>query len=54
VKDYVFPDPDNDGYEITIPDYVTRDIIRDYIQKTYYWSIAIACFLIGLLVGVNI
>jgi len=52
MKDYGFPDPDNDGYEITIPEYVVRDIVRDYLQKTYYWSIAIGSFLIGFLLGV--
>lgn len=52
MKEYRFPDSDNDGYEIVIPDYVTRDIIRDYLQKTYYWSIAVGCFLIGFLLGV--
>ena len=54
MKEYRFPDTDKKGYEIIIPDYVTRDIIRDYLQKTYYWSIAIGCFLIGLLVGIRI
>ena len=54
MKKYRFPDTDKEGYEIIIPDYVTRDIIRDYLQRTYYWSVAIGCFLIGLLVGVSI
>lgn len=54
MKEYRFPDTDKDGYEIIIPDYVTRDIIRDYLQKTYYWSVAMGSFLIGLLIGVYI
>jgi hypothetical protein len=51
---YKFPDPDNDGYEIIIPTEVTKDIIREYLQKTYYWSVATGSFLIGLLLGVLI
>lgn len=54
MKEYRFPDTDKEGYEIIIPDYVTRDIIRDYLQSTYYWSVGIGCFLIGLLVGISI
>jgi hypothetical protein len=54
VKQYRFPDTDKEGYEIIIPDNVTRDIIRDYLQKTYYWSVAMGSFLIGLLLGVII
>ena len=52
MKEYSFPDPDNDGYEIIVPDYVIRDIIIDYLRKTYYWSIAISSFLIGFLLGI--
>ncbi len=54
MKQYRFPDTDKEGYEIIIPDNVTRDIIRDYLQKTYYWSVAMGSFLIGLLLGVII
>lgn len=54
MKDYVFPDPDNDGYEITIPDYITKDIIRDYLQKTYYWSVGLFSLIIGILIGVSL
>ncbi len=54
MKQYRFPDTDKEGYEIIIPDNVTRDIIRDYLQKTYYWSVAMGSFLIGLLLGVLI
>lgn len=54
MRDYGFPDPDNDGYEIIIPNGVVKDIIRDYLQKTYYWSVALGCFIIGLLIGVSI
>jgi hypothetical protein len=52
MKSHKFPDPDNDGYEIIVPDYVIRDIIIDYLRKTYYWSIAISSFLIGFLLGI--
>lgn len=54
MKEYGFPDPDNDGYEIIIPDNIVKDIIINYLQKTYYWSVALGCFIIGLLVGVLI
>ena len=52
MKNYRFPDPDNEGYEIIIPREVTKDIIRDYFQKTYYWSVSVFSFLIGFLLGV--
>lgn len=52
MKEYGFPDPDNDGYEIIIPDSVVKDIVMNYIQKTYYWSIGLACLVIGFLIGV--
>jgi hypothetical protein len=54
MKEYTFPDTDKEGYEIIIPDYVTRDIIRDYLQKTYYWTVSLGSFVIGLLVGIII
>ena len=54
MKDYGFPDPDNDGYEIAIPDNIVKDIVKDYLQKTYYWSIALGCFIIGFLFGIII
>lgn len=54
MKGYKFPDPDNDGYEIVIPNDVIKDVVRDYLQTTYYWSVAVGCFLIGLLTGVLI
>lgn len=54
MKEYGFPDPDNDGYEIIIPDNVVKDIVMGYLQKTYYWSLGLSCFIIGLLIGVLI
>lgn len=54
MRDYNFPDPDNDKYEITIPDNIVRDIVKDYIQRTYYWSISIGCLIIGFLLGVSV
>lgn len=54
MKSYKFDDPDYDGYEIEIPADVVRDIILDYLRKTYYWSVGILCFLIGLILGISI
>jgi hypothetical protein len=54
MKEYRFPDTDKEGYEIIIPNNVTKDIIRDYLQKTYYWSIALGSFIIGFLAGVMV
>lgn len=54
MKYYGFTDPDNDEYEITVPDNIVKEIIKDYIQRTYYWSVALACLVIGFLVGVII
>jgi hypothetical protein len=52
MKEYKFPDPENEGYEIIVPSTVTRDIIINYLQKTYYWSVAIGSGMIGFLLGV--
>jgi hypothetical protein len=52
VKPYNFTDPDYDGYEIEIPTSVVKDIIIDYLGKTYYWSIALLSGVIGFLLGV--
>jgi hypothetical protein len=54
MKEYGFRDPDDDNYEITVPSYVVRDIIISYLQKTYYWSVAVTCFIIGTLFGILI
>lgn len=34
-----------------LPDEVKRAIIKEYLQKTYYWSVGLSCFIIGLLIG---
>ena len=52
MKDYKFPDPDYEGWEITVPKEVVKDIIIGYLQKTYYWSVAIGSGMIGFLLGV--
>lgn len=54
MKKYTFPDPDNDGYEITIPKEVVKDVILSYMKTTYYWSVGIFSFIIGILLGVII
>lgn len=51
MKDYKFLDPDNDKYEIIIPREVVKQIIVEYLQKTYYWTIMISFFMIGFLFG---
>lgn len=45
-----------DDYDIDfeIPKSIKREIERDYIQKTYYWSVAIGCLIIGFLLGTSI
>lgn len=45
-------DPENDEREIEIPNYIINKINLDYLQRTYYWSIGILCFIIGFLVGI--
>jgi hypothetical protein len=52
MKKYSFDDPDYEGYVIEVPDYVIRDIIMEYMRKTYYWSTGILCLIIGFLLGV--
>jgi hypothetical protein len=52
MKPYKFDDPDYEGYEIEIPTYVVKDIIIDYLRKTYYWSVAVSTFMIGFLLGI--
>jgi hypothetical protein len=51
MKEYRFRDPDDDNYEITVPSYVVRDIIISYLQKTYYWSVALLSSMVGFLLG---
>lgn len=52
MKKYNFDDPDYEGYEIEVPDNIVRDILLDYLRKTYYWSVALGSFIIGFLLGV--
>ena len=46
MKEYSFPDPDNEGYEIVIPKEIVKDIVIDYLKRTYYWSVGIFCIII--------
>lgn len=43
-----------DDYDVDfeIPRSVRRQIERDYIQRTYYWALALTSFIIGFLLGV--
>lgn len=52
MKTYSFPDPDNDGYEIVIPTEVIKDIILQHTKTTFYWSVGIFSFIVGILLGV--
>ena len=54
MKEFKFLDPDDDNYEIVIPKEIVRDIIINYLQKTYYWSVGIFSMIIGLLLGILI
>jgi ElaB/YqjD/DUF883 family membrane-anchored ribosome-binding protein len=48
VKEYL------DDYDIDfdIPRSVKRQIEKDYIQRTYYWTVGLGCLIIGFLLGV--
>lgn len=48
---YSILDPNDDDREIEIPSYIIKKINNDYLQKTYYWSVAILCLIIGFLIG---
>lgn len=52
MKAYKFPDPDYDGYEITVPTEVVREIILEYLRKTFYWPVALLSGIIGFLLGI--
>lgn len=54
MKQYSFPDPDNEGYEIVVPTEVVKDIILTYLRTTYYWSIGLLSLIVGILLGVII
>lgn len=43
---------DDYGVDFDIPRSIRREIEKEYIQKTYYWSVAISFFIIGFLIGV--
>lgn len=54
MKEYKFPDPDNEGYEIVIPKDIVKDIILQHTRTTFYWSVGIFSLMIGLLIGIGI
>lgn len=45
-----------DDYDVDfeVPRSVKHKIEKDYIQRTYYWSVAIGCFIIGFLIGASV
>lgn len=48
---YSFEDPKNHQRVIEVPRQTKDKIIKDYLVKTYYWSIAFSCLIIGFLLG---
>jgi hypothetical protein len=54
MQKYNFLDPNNNENDITVPNYIVQKIINDYLQKTYYWSVGLFSFIIGMLIGVSI
>jgi hypothetical protein len=54
MREYKFPDPDYEGYEIVVPTEVVKDIILEYLRKTYYWSVGLFSLIIGILLGIII
>lgn len=45
-------DPKNHERLIPITREVSDAIIKNYLMKTYYWTVAFSCLIIGFLVGV--
>lgn len=45
-----------DDYDVDfdIPRSIKRQIEREYIQRTFYWSVALGSFIIGILIGTAI
>lgn len=54
MKEYTFDDQDNEGYEIVVPKDIVSQIIDDYRAKTFYLSVSMLSFIIGILFGVLI
>jgi len=52
MKNYSFPDPDNEGYEIIIPTEIVKDIVLQHMRTTFYWSVGLFSFIIGILTGI--
>jgi len=51
-KTYYIDHPTKDDYEIEIPNTIRDQIIKDFFQRTYYWSVGILCTMVGFLLGV--
>jgi hypothetical protein len=52
MKKYYFEDVNNEDELIEVPSHIIKEITRDYIQGTYYWSVGLLCIIIGFLLGV--
>lgn len=45
---------DDYDVEFDIPRSIKHQIEREYIQRTFYWSVALGSFIIGFLIGTAI
>lgn len=54
MKKYYIDHPSKIDYEIEIPPLVVNKIIKDYLVKTYYWSIGILAVVVGFLLGISV
>lgn len=43
---------DSDGVDMPIPKGIIKDIIKDHMISTYYWTVGILCGIIGFLLGI--
>jgi hypothetical protein len=42
---------DSDGVELELPKELVKEVVRDYLGTTYYWSIGLLACIIGFLLG---
>lgn len=54
MKEYYIDHPDKNDYEFKIPKQIVNTIIKDYMSKTYYWTVGILCAMIGFIIGISI
>ena len=51
---YSIENPKSKQEFIELPKYVVLKIQRDYITKTYYWSVGLLSMIIGFLLGISV